>query len=454
MKKIMVGLGLVFATAWGSQAALIAEYDMSATVEHPSRHLPSVEEEHVTASRLTTNAVTMLYSSAWSTDSISLKANVVSTNLADALANDTYMTFTITADTGYTLDLDSLDFGAYPGGGTPRAFAVYSSVGGFTEGSELLSVSYNAAATGVNSYSIDLSSLSGYDNLSTVEFRYYVQVENTGRSINLSNFSVTGTNTFTAISIVEYDMSSTPEHPSRYLPSLIITNVASSRLTTNATTMGYSSAWSTDSIALSGNVVTTNLADALAKDTYMTFTITADSGYTFSPGSLNFGAYPGGSSARSFAVYSSIGGFTAGSELLSGSYDAAATGITPYSIDLSSLSEYDDLSMVEFRIYVQADVLNRSINISNISVYEDSTIPEPPTPSSPATITIVSGSGFVTISSDDLSQTAKSNVLQSTSNLVAPTWGSIAVSVGVSSTNWVISPLVDDAGFYRIQTYD
>ena len=453
MKKILLGLGLAFAGSLLSQAALIAEYDISATTEHPNRHLPSAEDAHVTASRLETNVATMGYSSAWSTDSISLKANVTTTNLADALANDTYMTFTITADAGYTLALDSLDFGAYPGGGTPRAFAVYSSVGGFTEGSELLSVSYSATATGVTPYSIDLSSLSGYDNLSEVEFRYYVQVENTGRSINLSNFSVTGTNTFVASTIVKYDMSSTPEHLNRYIASEVTTNITVSRLTANAVTMGYASTFSTDSIALSGNVVTTNLADALANDTYMTFTLTADSGYTLSPSFLGFGAYPGGSSPRSFGVYSSVGGFTEGSELLSVSYDASATDVNQYSIDLSSLGGYDDLSTVEFRIYVQADTLNRSINISNIALYEMPTITEPPAPSTPATLALQFGSGFVTISSDDLSTTAKSNVLQSASNLVAPSWSNIAVLASVASTNWVI-PMTEAKGFYRILTYD
>lgn len=193
MKKIILAIGLALAGALVSQAVLIANYDMSATTEHPSRYLPTTVADHVAASRFDTNVATIAYSSAWSTDSAAVKANVITTDLVDALAKDTYVTFTITADSGYVLNLDTLSFGAYPGGGTPRAFAVYSSVGGFTEGNELLSVSYNATATGVNPYSIDLSGLGGYENLSTVEFRYYVQAENTGRSINLSDITVTGT---------------------------------------------------------------------------------------------------------------------------------------------------------------------------------------------------------------------------------------------------------------------
>ncbi len=179
---------------WGLvvQAAVLVEYDISATTEHPSRHSPSDEGDCVAASYLTADAATMNYSSAWSTDSVALYPNVATSDLAGALSNETYMSFTVTADSGYALELDSLEFGAYPGGGTLRSFAVYSSVGGFAEGSELLSVSYNAIATGVKSYNIDLSSLSGYDDLGSVEFRFYVQSEHIGRSVNLSGITLTG----------------------------------------------------------------------------------------------------------------------------------------------------------------------------------------------------------------------------------------------------------------------
>ncbi len=193
MKKALWILGLALFSSVAAQAVLLVEYDLSASAEHPARHSPSYEDDLVAGSYLTASNSIMNYSSAWATDSVALRAETASSSMAEAIANDAYMSFTVTADSGYFMDLDSLDFGAYPGGSSERSFAVYSSVGGFAAGSELLSVSYSAASSGVNLYSIDLDSLSGYDDLDSVEFRFYVQAENEYASINISNIEVTGT---------------------------------------------------------------------------------------------------------------------------------------------------------------------------------------------------------------------------------------------------------------------
>ncbi len=61
-----------------------------------------------------------------------------------------------------------------------------------------------------------------------------------------------------------------------------------------------------------------------------------------------------------------------------------------------------------------------------------------------------SAGGSVTIASGNLSATAASNILQVTTGLMSSAWSNIAVSVGVSSTNWVVSPLPEPSSFYRV----
>ena len=173
-------------------ASVLVQYDISSSAEHPNRHAPSTLDSRVSATDLMDVGTAFNYSSAFSTNSLVVLADTATDDFAEALSAGTYMAFTISADGGSFLSLDTVDFGAYPGAGTPRAFAVYSSVEGFAEGHELLQVSYSATATEVDAYSIDLSTRSGYDHLGSVEFRIYIQSASTSRSVNLSDITVTG----------------------------------------------------------------------------------------------------------------------------------------------------------------------------------------------------------------------------------------------------------------------
>lgn len=183
-------LGLVLAGAI-SHAAPLVTYDMSSRPAHPNRHDPVIEDRAVSANRLEAVGTTLAYSSAFSVDSVAIRPNVPSADLAGALENGTYLSFTLTAGGG-TVSIDSLDLGVYPGGDTPRMFAVYSSEGGFAEGCELLSVSYNATATNVTPYRIDLSGIEGFSEVGRIEFRIYVQADAVNRSINISGMTVNG----------------------------------------------------------------------------------------------------------------------------------------------------------------------------------------------------------------------------------------------------------------------
>ncbi len=190
--RMNAGLVLLLAlTGAVSQAVPLVEYDMNSRSEHPNRYDPVILNDAVVAGPLTPVGTTLAYSSAFAVDSIVIRPKVPAADLAEALEKGTFLSFTLTADSG-TLSLDSLDVGVYPGGGSPRAFAVYSSAGGFEEGRELLKAGYNSQAEGVTRFHIDLSRLDGCRKTDRVEFRLYVQADEVNRSINISDLVVNG----------------------------------------------------------------------------------------------------------------------------------------------------------------------------------------------------------------------------------------------------------------------
>jgi hypothetical protein len=86
------------------------------------------------------------------------------------LSNNDYFTFSLNANSGYKIDLNSaiLSISLSSSGTGPQLFGIFSSVGGFTNNST--QIGSNLSAT--NSQSINFPS-SGYNNLSSIEIRIY-----------------------------------------------------------------------------------------------------------------------------------------------------------------------------------------------------------------------------------------------------------------------------------------
>jgi len=90
------------------------------------------------------------------------------------------------------------------------------------------------------------------------------------------------------------------------------------------------------------------LADSLANDDYFTFTVEASSGYQFSLSSLVMDFQASGTGPQSWALYSSVAGFTAGNEI--GNW--AAVGNSTQTASLSGIGGLQSVTgPVEFRIY-------------------------------------------------------------------------------------------------------
>ncbi|WP_309380991.1 PEP-CTERM sorting domain-containing protein [Cerasicoccus frondis] len=110
--------------------------------------------------------------------------------LAEAIAGNKYVTFSITVDEGYTLDLTTITFGIRRNGsGAPDDYAILSSISGFTDSDALATL--NTASTSAEAFSADTTSNSAFQTIAggtTVEFRLYGWNAN----VDSSNTHITG----------------------------------------------------------------------------------------------------------------------------------------------------------------------------------------------------------------------------------------------------------------------
>ena len=112
-----------------------------------------------------------------------------STNAAAAVTNDSYFEFTVTPDT--TLNLAELTFNAGRGGaGTPRGWALRSSVDGFA--ANIASQDVSTVRPNFSTYSADLSGAEFQNVATPITFRVYIYTPNSGNSIEFDDITLTG----------------------------------------------------------------------------------------------------------------------------------------------------------------------------------------------------------------------------------------------------------------------
>ncbi|MEP2776267.1 MAG: PEP-CTERM sorting domain-containing protein [Luteolibacter sp.] len=105
-----------------------------------------------------------------------------------------------------------------------------------------------------------------------------------------------------------------------------------------------------------------NMDAAVAADQYFTFTVTADGGYSLDLQNLTFDINHGARGATDYAIRSSVDGFTANIVYASPGITGTSTG---QDIDLSAV-DFNSLSSVEFRIYLDNRINNNSGGASNV----------------------------------------------------------------------------------------
>jgi len=186
--KLLISALLLAGSALSAQAAVLVGWDVNGVSQSSSdTTLGSTENTTgIVASDLVINTVN-------GTDPLDPQNSNNSwrardwdqTSLADAITTGDYMSFSVTADTGYTFDVSSVtvSFGGNSGLLPANTFLM-SSLTGFTDGDELATTSYTSAAGNYDTaqtYAITSSALQG---ISSVEFRLY--------GIGASRFSQAG----------------------------------------------------------------------------------------------------------------------------------------------------------------------------------------------------------------------------------------------------------------------
>jgi hypothetical protein len=125
-------------------------------------------------------------------DTVFLQQNGVATDPSQAVGNNQFFQFSLTAATGMELDMSSITFDAARGGAsTPRGWVVRSSLDGFS--SDIGTDVVPSQNPNLTAFGIDLSGLSLFQNVtSQVTFRIYGYAPTTGVGMFYDNIAVHG----------------------------------------------------------------------------------------------------------------------------------------------------------------------------------------------------------------------------------------------------------------------
>ena len=179
-----------------SLADVLDQYNFGPNGTGPGVLTPTTVGLHLTATNITNDAGLVLDLTNPATQPATtpyLRTTFVtaSTTQAAAFTNNADFKFTLTADTGYLLNLTALDFDAMRGGAsTPRGYAVRSSVDGFA--SVLGTADLPTVRPTFTHVTLSLAGAS-FQNLSTITFKIYSYSPATGSSVDYDSFLVSGT---------------------------------------------------------------------------------------------------------------------------------------------------------------------------------------------------------------------------------------------------------------------
>ena len=274
--------------------------------------------------------------------------NINKTTLVDAISANDYLSFTITPAAGKKIDVTSISTRLFSQTQI-RSFSLFSSVNGFAANNVIATTS----GTGVVNYTF---ALTGHTNLtSAVEFRvyFYGSTDMWTHAAFGDYFAHATTNDIVIVGSVS-DV--TPlatwnftgcNGAATKTASTVATGIAA---TTTFITRG--AGYSADSYGGNSfggyNIDKTTLVDAISANDYLSFTITPSAGKKISISSIKFRPCSQ-TQTRTFALFSSVTGFSAANVMGSGTALTNWGGIE-ISIPVSAINNVT--SAVEFRIYM------------------------------------------------------------------------------------------------------
>ena len=195
-------LALIFSGLWlaspNAEGATLAQYTFptAASGETGSAYSATTVEAGVNASAIADTSTNTVISTAtgnytFSPPVLKLAPTTAQASQSAALANGTFVSFSVTAVAGQFLDLTSLTFNVARGGeaGSTRGYAITSDVLGFDQ------VLAGGSPTGVQPtmdfVTVPLAA-DDYQNLPAITFRIYVYTGGSGNSVDFDNITLNG----------------------------------------------------------------------------------------------------------------------------------------------------------------------------------------------------------------------------------------------------------------------
>jgi hypothetical protein len=211
----LIGIGAAVASVGSAGAAVITEWNFdSQTVPGTGGPFTAdVIAPNVTVSQIAGGPGTAIPAStlgfavfndslapASASYSLQIGNNATNNSKALAISNGVYGGFTLSANAGYTLDLDSITFYAWQGGTsvTPRRFFVQYSLDGFATNTEIVADTTSATGPATAPLTTGNFGLTGLTSNQTVTVRIYDYVNGTAANRNVRfddiviNGSITG----------------------------------------------------------------------------------------------------------------------------------------------------------------------------------------------------------------------------------------------------------------------
>jgi hypothetical protein len=318
-------------------------------------------------------------------------------DLSGAIQDNDYMEFTVTPDSGYKVNLESLTFRTYIRQlvNSAERWALFSSIDGYASGVEIATGQTTGVGTwdgASNNVVVDLSDAKFQDVGEAVTFRLYVYGggESTNSITLFDKVVLNGTAAKKAI-LVGYDFDAGASDQSA--ATTVGDNLSASGLTSPMgiafeTAMGDSSGVAADdevfgntntlgALAISVDDTTaSSFAEAVAGDDYVSFTVTPDDGTGFHLNQLSFkAAKESAGSVDEYAVTDGAGILIGSAAVitnvvgLTGAYDGV-------SIDLTGTEVEFIAEATEFRIYAwgrgTSDTVNTLAAIDKVALYGES----------------------------------------------------------------------------------
>lgn len=198
MKKLLrrgLSLAALGAILSAAHAEVLVKYDLGSTLGTDKFADPSTNANPaaIDLTSITGNNLTLFQ---YFSGQLQTRPGTASANwdVNAALSSGSYFTFTITANEGYDLTLDTLTFKA--NAGANRGFYVFSSAGGWAADKVLFSThSYpggTMVTTGYADYSVSLTGITVAAGES-ITFRIYVQATATSSNFYFDDITVNGT---------------------------------------------------------------------------------------------------------------------------------------------------------------------------------------------------------------------------------------------------------------------